>query len=362
MEVFGARPEEPMRACLSEIEAADLFVGLYAHRYGFIAPGRRLSITEEEFDHARHLGKPIFGFVVHDDHPWPPRLVDVEPAKSQLVELKLKLNNLITRDVFTTPEDLAVRVATSVGRYLAKGRRDELTARVKQSLGQAGLDTNGLAGGRALADVPAQTRAQVERLLDDLRDAVLQLASELPRQIADENPEAMLALAQGLMAERRWLEAARAFEDYAKRCPEDWEASYLRGVAFANSRQGRETDTEAMRAYNDAIAFAPTSIDPNLRARLSAYRGALFKRLGRLDEAHADLIFAKDRATAGYEVDDIAYNLACVYAMGGKRDKLMAVLAELRHSPSALGAIYSHLDDYFQAYANDPDFRRAIGH
>ena len=37
MEVFGARAEEPLQACFSEIEACDVFIGIYAHRYGFIS-------------------------------------------------------------------------------------------------------------------------------------------------------------------------------------------------------------------------------------------------------------------------------------------------------------------------------------
>ncbi len=50
MEAFGARPEESTKACLDEIEECDLFVGIYAHRYGQIPEGKDISITEEEFN------------------------------------------------------------------------------------------------------------------------------------------------------------------------------------------------------------------------------------------------------------------------------------------------------------------------
>lgn len=49
MEVMGARPEEPSIACLGEIDQCDLFVGVYAHRYGSIPRGAPVSITEAEF-------------------------------------------------------------------------------------------------------------------------------------------------------------------------------------------------------------------------------------------------------------------------------------------------------------------------
>jgi hypothetical protein len=60
MEVSGARPQEPSEACFDEIDRSDLFVGVYAHRYGHVRSGSRTSITEDEFWHARRGGKPLF--------------------------------------------------------------------------------------------------------------------------------------------------------------------------------------------------------------------------------------------------------------------------------------------------------------
>lgn len=68
MEAFGARPEDSTTACLREVEESDLFIGIYAHRYGFIPKDSEVSITEQEFDHAQELDKPIFGFIVNEDH------------------------------------------------------------------------------------------------------------------------------------------------------------------------------------------------------------------------------------------------------------------------------------------------------
>jgi len=46
MEVFGARPDEPLDACLKEVEESDFFIGIYAHRYGYIPADSEISITE----------------------------------------------------------------------------------------------------------------------------------------------------------------------------------------------------------------------------------------------------------------------------------------------------------------------------
>ncbi len=120
MEVFGARPEEPITACLAEIDECDLFVGIYAHRYGFVPTGSTTSITETELDHAARSNKPIFCFVVNDDHPWPPKMIEDGVGKERLKALKQRISSDVVRDVFTTPEDLAVKVATAVGRYLSQ--------------------------------------------------------------------------------------------------------------------------------------------------------------------------------------------------------------------------------------------------
>jgi hypothetical protein len=69
MEKFGARPQEPCRACLDEVEESDLFVGVYAHRYGFIPPDSKVSITEAEFEHATALRRPTFCFLVEKGYP-----------------------------------------------------------------------------------------------------------------------------------------------------------------------------------------------------------------------------------------------------------------------------------------------------
>src|SRR5690606_31463427 len=76
MEIFGARPAEPLIACADEIEACDIFVGIYAHRYGFIPPSYHQSIVEAEYEVARRANKKTFCFVVDEEYPWPPKMVD----------------------------------------------------------------------------------------------------------------------------------------------------------------------------------------------------------------------------------------------------------------------------------------------
>lgn len=134
MEAFGARPEDSTTACLKEVEESHLFVGIYAHRYGFIPTGKEASITEQEFDHAQDLDKPIFGFIVDEDHPWSPKYVEYD-KKLNLDAFLGKVKNQPV-EFFTTPENLAQKIASSVGRYISEQKIKE-QSRISVNIGES---------------------------------------------------------------------------------------------------------------------------------------------------------------------------------------------------------------------------------
>ncbi|MCI1279003.1 MAG: DUF4062 domain-containing protein [Nitrospira sp.] len=75
MEDYVATDQRPVDKCLKGVEAADLYVGLFAFRYGYIPPVQHnnphgLSITELEFRRAVALKKPCLTFVVKDTTAW----------------------------------------------------------------------------------------------------------------------------------------------------------------------------------------------------------------------------------------------------------------------------------------------------
>jgi hypothetical protein len=109
MEVFGARPLGATEVSLQEIEASDAFVGIYAHRYGFIPVGADLSITEQEFNSV-YSRKPVFCFVVDENFPWLPRHIEASPGREKLIRFKQRLSETVVLDKFTTAEDLAFKV------------------------------------------------------------------------------------------------------------------------------------------------------------------------------------------------------------------------------------------------------------
>lgn len=142
--------------------------------------------------------------------------------------------------------------------------------------------------------------------------------------------------------------------------PMKWEDYFIRGVNAANSRGGAATNLAALRAYNEAIALAPADLPDNSRSRLHAYRGAILKRLGRLDEAEHDLILAQKLAVETSEVEDSDYNMACVMAMSGRPERALALVQKLV-SRNVRWASILRASGYFRSLATHPEFTALVG-
>ena len=140
MEVFGARPLEAASACIEEILDSDALIGIYAHRYGYVPSGQSKSITVQEFDFAKEQNKPTFCFVADEEYPWPPKYIETEPGRTRLREFLQRLRETVVTDCFTTPEDLAFKVASSLGRFLLYRKvKDEARANPCARVGKYGV-------------------------------------------------------------------------------------------------------------------------------------------------------------------------------------------------------------------------------
>jgi hypothetical protein len=117
MKYFGSRPDDPVSVCREAVEQADVLVGIYAMRYGWIPEGEKCSITEMEFDYARQLGKPCLCYVVDEKNAnWPIHLIEFA-AIAQLTAFKQKVGQLV-RTTFTTPDNLAKNVVADLARLM----------------------------------------------------------------------------------------------------------------------------------------------------------------------------------------------------------------------------------------------------
>jgi len=290
----------------------------------------------------------ITGAVTISSPSWAPAMFAVA-AVAYVPLVILAVFRLLTRHRLKLLNDESV---TDLG-----VRALELAPRVDDALDEAGFDIEALIAGRSRKP---DSRAATETLQKEVDELVAVVNTMRQRDGFEAVPsEALLESAKGLMAQHRWAAAARYFDEYVKRDDSDWQVHFSRGVAHANTRRGVSSNIQAARAYGDAIVLAPNDADLNLLARLFTYRAAMMKRLGRLDEAAADLSLAQARATRHYEIVDLLYNQASVYAMMNRKKESLDAIRELRKL-GGVQLVRPRVNEYFQNIREDPEFLRLI--
>src|SRR6185312_12791539 len=84
MEDYVATDQRPVDKCLADVAASDLYVGLFAWRYGYIPyeenPEQK-SVTELEYRKAFAEGKTRLIFILDKDAAWPP--VEMDALKNE---------------------------------------------------------------------------------------------------------------------------------------------------------------------------------------------------------------------------------------------------------------------------------------
>jgi subtilisin family serine protease len=122
MEHYTAADERPLKKCLADVGASDLYVGIFAWRYGFVPDdkernSREESITALEYRRAREKGIATLLFLLNEETPWPPKLHDsnIEPGHADRIKTfrnEVKREHMVS--FFSTPDELARKVATAV--------------------------------------------------------------------------------------------------------------------------------------------------------------------------------------------------------------------------------------------------------
>lgn len=119
MEFFMARPDEPKKVCEEEIRQCDIFVGIYAHRFGFIPSGGDKSITQLEYELANRLGKDCLCFIIDKDYPWSPKWMEMG-SYSKLDNFLTEVKKEKTTTFFTSPADFSAKFSSSLGRLISR--------------------------------------------------------------------------------------------------------------------------------------------------------------------------------------------------------------------------------------------------
>jgi Domain of unknown function (DUF4062) len=143
MEDLIAASAAPLAKVLEMVDRSEAYVGIFAWRYGYV-PGRsadplvvpplpalvdtpgakygKTSITHYEYLRAVQRSLPVMAFLLDEQCPWPPQLIDgfdtasaAAPANSKEIrELRQTLQMERVVSWFTTPSDLEARVSAAV--------------------------------------------------------------------------------------------------------------------------------------------------------------------------------------------------------------------------------------------------------
>jgi hypothetical protein len=123
MEYYVAEDRRSLEKCINDVANCDLYIGIFAWRYGYVPPGRCKSITELEYCHAINMGRDCLIFL-RSEKAGTLKIEDIEfDAIQRLREFRNELSSRHTVSFFFGPDDLSARVSEAVHRW----ERDKLT-------------------------------------------------------------------------------------------------------------------------------------------------------------------------------------------------------------------------------------------
>ncbi|MGW4641382.1 HEAT repeat domain-containing protein [Sphaerisporangium sp. NPDC004334] len=117
MEAYVAGAHPAVEKCLADVRDCDLYIGIFAWRYGHVPPDHDRAITELEYRAAVEAGIPVLIFLLHEDAPWPRSKMDTDVTRIEALRAELADRHIIS--FFTSPEELGRKVAAAV--HLALG-------------------------------------------------------------------------------------------------------------------------------------------------------------------------------------------------------------------------------------------------
>jgi formylglycine-generating enzyme required for sulfatase activity len=166
MEKYTAFDQRPLDRCLADVAAADVYVLLIAHRYGYRPPEnnpQRRSITQLEYEQASSHGKPRLVFTVDRKKEWLPDWIDSGDDAIDLAAFRAEVETKHGVERFTTPDQLA-----------------SLVLQALQALRPPSMEA---ASPPAPTYTPAQLQSWVERHQPQLSAAFRGLPSVQARQV-----------------------------------------------------------------------------------------------------------------------------------------------------------------------------------
>jgi Domain of unknown function (DUF4062) len=114
MESLPASDADAVSVSLGMVDRADIYIGVFAYRYGHVPAGREISITEMEYNRACERGIPRLIFVIDRDHLIKRQDVECGDGAEKLRTLLERIDRVWAK--FLSPADLRAHVIDSLAR------------------------------------------------------------------------------------------------------------------------------------------------------------------------------------------------------------------------------------------------------
>ena len=115
MEYFGSKPGSPLEECLNFVQESQIYIGIFAMRYGTIDEESGLSFTHLEYIEAQKLKLPSLIYIIDEDkQPILTKHIDSGVNGNKLIQLKDELKRKFMVSFFTTPDDLAAKISQDI--------------------------------------------------------------------------------------------------------------------------------------------------------------------------------------------------------------------------------------------------------
>ncbi len=115
MEHLPASDADAIKVSLDMVDTADLYLGIVAHRYGYVPDGSDRSLVEMEYDRATARGIPRMIFVMHADHKIVAAQVERDArAQAKLDDLKARMRKQKVIKEFSSEAHLVVELTIAL--------------------------------------------------------------------------------------------------------------------------------------------------------------------------------------------------------------------------------------------------------
>ncbi|MDT5121051.1 MAG: hypothetical protein QOC96_533 [Acidobacteriota bacterium] len=117
MEHLTATDANALEVSLRMVDKTDVYLGVFAFRYGYVPESQTISVTEAEYNRAVERNIPRLIFIMSDEHPVKPADVETGEGAEKLRQLKERLKKERVVAFFESPDDLLAKVIQSLLPY-----------------------------------------------------------------------------------------------------------------------------------------------------------------------------------------------------------------------------------------------------